>query len=172
MADADAPRLPFRALAKRIDGAATEADEGVLDMMLLENRAQAVDGVAFRDRAEVEAHAGLGEARARRALVEFELLSYARGRTFDDAFIILDEAENLSKREALLLIGRMGEGNTKIAMLGDHVQCDRKDLKSYNDCGLVHAKECLKGLSEVSVDEFDNSDIVRNSFITKVFDNW
>ena len=105
-------------------------------------------------------------------LVEFELLSYARGRTFDDAFIILDEAENLSKREALLLIGRMGEGNTKIAMLGDHVQCDRKDLKSYNDCGLVHAKECLKGLSEVSVDEFDNSDIVRNSFITKVFDNW
>ena len=70
------------------------------------------------------------------------------------------------------MIGRMGEGNTNIAIVGDHVQCVRKDLKSYNDCGLVHAKECLKGLSEVSVDEFDNSDIVRNSFITKVFDNW
>lgn len=105
-------------------------------------------------------------------LIEFELLSYARGRTFDDAFIIIDEAENLSKREALLLIGRMGEGNTKIAMLGDHIQCDRKDLKGFNDCGLVHAKEKLKDIDEVSVDEFDNNDIVRNSFITKVFENW
>lgn len=104
--------------------------------------------------------------------IEFELLSYARGRTFDDAFIILDEAENLSRKEALLLIGRMGDGNTKIAMLGDKEQCDRKDLKTYQDCGLIHAKEKLKEIEEVSVDEFDNNDIVRNPFITKVFDNW
>lgn len=104
--------------------------------------------------------------------IEFELLSYARGRTFDDAFIILDEAENLSRKEALLLIGRMGDGNTKIAMLGDKEQCDRKDLKTYQDCGLIHAKERLKDIEEVSVDEFDNNDIVRNPFITKVFDNW
>lgn len=105
-------------------------------------------------------------------LIEFELLSYARGRTFDDAFIILDEAENLSRREALLLIGRMGDGNTKIAMLGDKEQCDRKDLKHYTDCGLIHAKEKLKDVEGVSVDEFNNNDIVRNPFITKVFENW
>ena len=104
--------------------------------------------------------------------IEFELLSYARGSTFDDAFIIIDEAENLSKRETLLLIGRMGDGNTKIALLGDRLQCDRKDLKSLNDCGLVHAKERLRDIDEVSVDEFSNEDIVRNPFITKVFDNW
>ena len=74
-------------------------------------------------------------------LIEFELLSYARGKTFDDAFIIIDEAENLSKRETLLLIGRMGEGNTKIVLLGDKEQCDRKGIRDFNDSGLVHAKE-------------------------------
>jgi phosphate starvation-inducible PhoH-like protein len=105
-------------------------------------------------------------------LIEFELLSYARGKTFDDAFIIIDEAENLSKRETLLLIGRMGEGNTKIVLLGDREQCDRKGIRDFNDSGLIHAKEKLKDVEGVSIDEFDNNDIVRNSFITKVFENW
>lgn len=107
-----------------------------------------------------------------RGLIEFELLSYARGRTFDNAFIVIDEAENLSKRETLLLLGRMGEGNTKIVLLGDKEQCDRKGLRDVSDCGLVHAEEKLKGLNEVSVDSFSNEDIVRNSFITKIFNNW
>lgn len=105
-------------------------------------------------------------------LIEFELLSYARGKTFDDAFIIIDEAENLSKRETLLLIGRMGEGNTKIALLGDKEQCDRKGIRDFNDSGLVHAKENLIGVDGVSIDEFSNSDIVRNTFITKIFEKW
>jgi phosphate starvation-inducible PhoH-like protein len=104
--------------------------------------------------------------------IEFELLSYARGRTFDDAFIIIDEAENLSKKETLLLIGRMGEGNTKIAILGDRAQCDRKGIRDFNDSGLIHAKEKLSGVEGVSVDEFTNQDIVRNTFITKIFEKW
>lgn len=105
-------------------------------------------------------------------LIEFELLSYARGKTFDDAFIIIDEAENLSKRETLLLIGRMGEGNTKIVLLGDQAQCDRKGIRDFNDSGLVHAKERLSEVDGVAIDEFDNNDIVRNSFITKIFEKW
>jgi phosphate starvation-inducible PhoH-like protein len=105
-------------------------------------------------------------------LIEFELLSYARGKTFDNAFIIIDEAENLSKRETLLLIGRMGEGNTKIAILGDKEQCDRKGIRDFNDSGLIHAKEKLIDVKGVSIDEFTNSDIVRNTFITKIFEKW
>ncbi len=105
-------------------------------------------------------------------LIEFELLSYARGRTFDNAYIIIDEAENLSKRETLLLISRMGEGNTKIALLGDREQCDRKGIRDFNDSGLMHAKERLIDVEGVSIDEFDNNDIVRNSFITKVLEKW
>lgn len=105
-------------------------------------------------------------------LIEFELLSYARGKTFDDSFIMIDEAENLSKRETLLLIGRMGEGNTKIVLLGDKEQCDRKGIRDFNDSGLVHAKEKLMDVDGVSIDEFTNQDIVRNTFITKIFDKW
>ncbi len=105
-------------------------------------------------------------------LIEFELLSYARGKTFDDAYIIIDEAENLSARETLLLIGRMGEGNTKIVLLGDKEQCDRKGIRDSNDSGLVHAKDKLAKVEGVSIDEFTNEDIVRNSFITKIFEAW
>lgn len=104
--------------------------------------------------------------------VEFELLSYARGRTFDDAFIIIDEAENLSKKETLLLLGRIGDGNTKVALLGDAEQMDRKDIRSDSNCGLVHAKRVLSGVDGVSVDEFTNADIVRNTFITRIFEKW
>ena len=92
--------------------------------------------------------------------------------SFDDAFIIIDEAENLSKKETLLLIGRMGEGNTKIVLLGDKEQCDRKGLRDSSDCGLVHAKERLKDVEGVAIDEFNNNDIVRNTFITKIFEKW
>lgn len=105
-------------------------------------------------------------------MIEFELLSYARGRTFDDAFIIIDEAENLSKRETLLLLGRMGDGNTKIVLLGDKEQCDRKGIRDFNDSGLIHAKEKLVDIEGVAVDEFTNQDIVRNTFITKIFEKW
>ena len=105
-------------------------------------------------------------------LIEFELLSYARGKTFDDSFIIIDEAENLSKRETLLLIGRMGDGNTKIALLGDKEQCDRKGIRDFNDSGLIHAKNKLFDVEGVSIDEFSNDDIVRNTFITKIFEKW
>ena len=66
----------------------------------------------------------------------------------------------------------MGEGNTKIVLLGDKEQCDRKGLRDFNDCGLVHAKEKLANVDGVAVDEFTNEDIVRNSFITKIFENW
>ena len=66
----------------------------------------------------------------------------------------------------------MGEGNTKIALLGDKAQCDRAGIRNFNDSGLIHAKEKLMGIDGVSVDEFTNEDIVRNSFITKIFEKW
>jgi len=103
-------------------------------------------------------------------LIEFELLSFARGRNYDDAFIILDEAENLSEKEALLLLSRIGEGNSKVAMIGDRQQTDRKGIK--NSSGLVIAIEKLKKLEEVTVDEFSNEDIVRNPFLTKLLNAW
>ena len=66
----------------------------------------------------------------------------------------------------------MGDGNTKIVLLGDKEQCDRKGLRDSSDCGLVHAKERLKDVEGVAIDEFNNNDIVRNTFITKIFEKW
>lgn len=105
-------------------------------------------------------------------LIEFELLSYARGKTFDNAFIIIDEAENLSKRETLLLIGRMGEGNTKIVLIGDKDQCDRKGIRDFNDSGLIHAINKLNEIDGVVIDVFSNEDVVRNDFLVKIFEKW
>lgn len=119
--------------------------------------------MAYHDICKILIHSGI---------IEFELLSYARGRNFDDCFLILDEAENLTKKECLLLMTRLGEGNAKIALIGDKEQCDRKDMKDFNKCGLVYAADKLKDLEEVTVDEFTNEDIVRNPFLTKLLNAW
>jgi phosphate starvation-inducible protein PhoH len=66
----------------------------------------------------------------------------------------------------------MGEGNTKIVLIGDKEQCDRKGIRDFSDSGLIHAIEKLKDVEGVSIDEFDNNDIVRNSFITRIFEKW
>lgn len=104
--------------------------------------------------------------------VRFDLLSYARGRNYDNTFLILDEAENLSKKECLLLMTRIGEGNSKIVLIGDEQQCDRKDIRKIDASGLLYAEEKLNGLEEVSIDKFTNQDIVRNKFLTKLLDAW
>ena len=105
-------------------------------------------------------------------LIRFELLSYARGRTLDDCFLILDEAENLSQKECLLLLTRIGDGSSKVALLGDREQCDRRDVRGTNACGLIYAADKLANLDEVTVDEFETSDIVRNPIITKILNAW
>lgn len=105
-------------------------------------------------------------------MIDFDLLSYARGRNYDHTFLILDEAENLSKKECLLLMTRIGEGNSKIVLIGDEQQCDRKDLHSLENSGLKYAEQKLEGLDEVTIDKFTTEDIVRNEFLTKLLNAW
>lgn len=78
--------------------------------------------------------------------IEFAIMSYMRGRSLPNAFIICDEAQNMTKHEAKTLLTRVGEG-TKIVLIGDKYQCDAKNLDSTNN-----------GLSYV-VDKFKGSDI-------------
>jgi len=105
-------------------------------------------------------------------MIDFDLLSYARGRNYDNTFLILDEAENLSKKECLLLMTRIGEGNSKVVLIGDEQQCDRKDLRSLEHSGLKYAEEKLTNLEEVTIDKFTTEDIVRNEFLTKLLNAW
>lgn len=105
-------------------------------------------------------------------LIEFQLVNFARGKNFDNAIVLISEAENYSKDEMLLLLTRIGD-NVKVIVSGDQNQLDRKDIKkSKEKCGLLYAVEKLKDMEEVGVVEFTDDDIVRNKIISKIIDNW
>lgn len=99
-------------------------------------------------------------------------MNFARGKTFDDSLILINEAENYSKEEMLLLLTRLGE-NSKIIITGDLEQLDRKDIKSSkNKCGLEYACDTLGNMPEFGSIEFTVDDIVRNPLITKIIQKW
>ena len=105
-------------------------------------------------------------------MVDEEPVSFLRGKTFDDSIIIIDEAENLNKQETLLILTRIGR-NSKLILLGDNRQMDRKDMKkSKEKCGLDHAFDVLGGLEEAGFVQFTDEDIVRNPVITKIIKLW
>ncbi len=101
--------------------------------------------------------------------VSFEIMSYIRGRNFDNTLLLLEESENLSPEEMLLAITRCGE-NSKIVISGDSRQCDRK--YNTNTSGLEHAISVLKDMDEVGIVSFKDDDVVRNGIITKILKVW
>lgn len=111
-----------------------------------------------------------------RALLKSEtivvkLMNYARGTTYDDSIVIIDEGENFSKNEMLLLLTRIGE-NTRYFILGSELQCDRKSIKTEGKSGMMYAYEKLSGLEEVDSVEFTDDDVVRNQIIGKILKLW
>lgn len=108
----------------------------------------------------------------RNNLIKYELVNFARGKTFDDSLILINEAENYSKEEMLLILTRLGE-NSKLIITGDLEQCDRQDIKkSKVMCGLEYAMEKLNDLDEFGSVTFAVDDIVRNPLITKIINKW
>lgn len=101
--------------------------------------------------------------------ISFEIMSYIRGRNFDNTLLLLEESENLSQEEMLLAITRCGE-NSKIVISGDSRQCDRK--YNTNISGLEHAMTVLEGMDEVGIVKFTDEDVVRNDIITKILKVW
>ena len=110
------------------------------------------------------------EGLIRNDVINYDVVNFARGKTYDNALILINEAENYSKEEMLLLLTRIGE-NSKIIISGDIEQMDRKDLKT-SQCGMTYALEKLKDMDEVDCVEFHNEDIVRNPIISKIIDRW
>ena len=112
------------------------------------------------------------EGLIRNGVIKYELVNFSRGKTFDDSLILINEAENYSKEEMLLIMTRIGE-NSKIVITGDLEQCDRKDIKQTNKmCGLEYACAKLEDLEEFGSVEFGIEDIVRNPIITKIITKW
>ena len=96
--------------------------------------------------------------------IEIAPLAFMRGRTLKNSFAILDEAQNATDMQIKMFLTRIGE-NTKIVINGDPSQVD---LPNKNLSGLNRSKKLLGHLKEISVVDFDHSDVVRHPLISKI----
>lgn len=97
-------------------------------------------------------------------VIEVAPLAYMRGRTLNDAFIILDEAQNTTVAQMKMFLTRMGYGS-KIVVSGDTTQVD---LPSHTRSGLIDATDRLRHISGIAQVRLTNSDIVRNPLVTQI----
>ena len=104
-----------------------------------------------------------------RGAIEIIPLAYMRGRTLNDAFVILDEAQNTTAGQMLMFLSRLGY-NSKMIVNGDISQIDLKIDKKCS--GLVVAKEKLKNINKIVFVEFDKRDNVRNPLVEKIIENY
>jgi len=96
--------------------------------------------------------------------IEIAPLAFMRGRTLKNSFAILDEAQNATDTQIKMFLTRIGE-NSKIVINGDPSQID---LPNKNMSGLDSSKKLLSHLEEISVIDFDHSDVVRHPLVSKI----
>jgi phosphate starvation-inducible PhoH-like protein len=96
--------------------------------------------------------------------IQIAPLAFMRGRTLENAFVILDEAQNATISQIKMFLTRMGV-NSKFIMTGDTTQID---LPKRNESGLLQAIRILSGIEGVSVIKFDERDIVRHKLVKKI----
>ena len=99
-----------------------------------------------------------------RGTIEIAPLAYMRGRTLDDAFVILDEAQNTTKAQMKMFLTRLGFGS-KMVITGDKTQID---LPNGVASGLTHAEHMLKGIKDISFQVLEAGDIVRHPLVAKI----
>ena len=98
--------------------------------------------------------------------VQIAPLAYMRGRTLDNAFVILDEAQNTTLSQIKMFLTRMGR-NAKFIVTGDVTQID---LPHRSDSGLTRAMDIVKGIKGIGFVEFDKRDIVRHELVKHIVD--
>lgn len=99
-----------------------------------------------------------------RGMIEIAPLAYMRGRTLDDAFIILDEAQNTTPEQMKMFLTRLGFGS-KMVITGDVTQID---LPRGKNSGLIEAKRILSGIDEIGMMIFSEQDVVRHTLVQKI----
>lgn len=101
-----------------------------------------------------------------RGNIEVAPLAYMRGRTLDDSFIILDEAQNTSREQMKMFLTRLGFGS-KVVITGDITQIDLPEDKT---SGLKVAMKVLDGVEDISICRLTGSDVVRHSLVQKIIE--
>ena len=103
-----------------------------------------------------------------RGNIEVAPLAYMRGRTLDDSFIILDEAQNTSREQMKMFLTRLGFGS-KIVITGDVPQIDLPDGKP---SGLREAMQVLKNVEGIGICELTNADVVRHVMVQRIVESY
>ena len=99
-----------------------------------------------------------------RNVIEVAPIAFMRGRTLNDSFIILDEAQNSTAEQMKMVLTRQGF-NSKMVVNGDITQID---LPTGRRSGLVDAVEILKGVEGISFVQFDEKDVVRHTLVQRI----
>jgi phosphate starvation-inducible PhoH-like protein len=99
-------------------------------------------------------------------VIEVAPLAYMRGRTLNDSFIIMDEAQNTTIEQMKMFLTRLGFGST-VVVTGDITQID---LPNKEKSGLKHIMNILQGIKEIRFSFFESKDVVRHSLVQKIVD--
>ncbi|AFY70301.1 PhoH family protein [Thalassoporum mexicanum PCC 7367] len=99
-----------------------------------------------------------------RGVIEVAPLAYMRGRTLNNAFIIVDEAQNTTSAQMKMILTRLGF-KSRMIVTGDITQID---LPHHQKSGLVMAQKMLTGIEGIAFTQFDKSDVVRNPLVQKI----
>jgi phosphate starvation-inducible PhoH-like protein len=99
-----------------------------------------------------------------RGAIEVAPLAYMRGRTLNQSFIILDEAQNTTPEQMKMFLTRIGFG-TKAVITGDVTQID---LQKHQKSGLVEAQKVLKDIKGIAMTHFLSGDVVRHPLVQKI----
>lgn len=99
-----------------------------------------------------------------RHIIEIAPLAYMRGRTLQNAFVILDEAQNTTSEQMMMFLTRLGEGS-RMAVTGDVTQTD---LPRHKKSGLREAVKILKDIRGIAHFKFEADDVVRHPLVTKI----
>ena len=96
--------------------------------------------------------------------IEIAPIAFMRGRTLEDCYIILDEAQNTTKIQMKMFLTRLGK-NSKMVVVGDNTQID---LISKNESGLIEASIKLKKIDDIGFIELDQRDVIRHEVVRKI----
>ena len=99
-------------------------------------------------------------------IIEVAPLAFMRGRTLNNAFVILDEAQNTTVEQMKMFLTRTGFGTT-VVVTGDVTQVD---LRKGETSGLKHALEVLSEVKDISFSHFESKDVVRHNLVQKIID--
>jgi len=101
-------------------------------------------------------------------MIEVAPLAYMRGRSLNNSVVLLDEAQNTTREQMKMFLTRLGQGSRAIIM-GDPEQTD---LPHSMESGLVHAARILRNIPEIAIVYLENKDVVRNSLVKKIIQEY